>query len=115
MTLAALLDREGDAFAACRDTLLRGAAFRIHPGAVGRRRLFHIYRRRERIARKKGRFSIGFARAVDDLGACRFDRLSIGDVRSETPRCHFQLFLSPDRSQIVACFGIEPASPRQQG
>jgi hypothetical protein len=107
MTLVAMLDRESAVFTACRDAVLHGATFRIHPGAVDRLSLLHIYRRRERLTRRRGRCSLGFAEAVDDLSACELDQVLIGYVRCTAPLYHFQLFVSPDETRIVACLGVE--------
>lgn len=49
---------------------------------------------------------LGFDEALTQLKACALQHLILGIVRSAEPAYHFQLFLSPDASRVVACLGV---------
>ncbi|GAA2665021.1 hypothetical protein GCM10010412_041010 [Nonomuraea recticatena] len=105
MTLAGLLDCGGEAASACRSALLAGDEFHVWEERVSIRELLGIYRRRERYIRRKGIPSLGFAEAIEDLKACDFAQVLLGYVKSDQLPYHFQLFLAPDVSHVVACLG----------
>ncbi|SDI62839.1 hypothetical protein [Nonomuraea jiangxiensis] len=50
--------------------------------------------------------SLGFDEAVTQLDTCELQHLILGMVKSTEPAYHFQLFLSPDASRVVACLGV---------
>jgi hypothetical protein len=65
---------------------------------------FHLLRRRERRTRRRGTRTLGFAEALAALEGCTHDTVLLGRVRTET--MDFQLVLSPDGAEVVACFGV---------
>ncbi|WP_220499356.1 hypothetical protein [Microbispora sp. H10949] len=104
--LADLLSDAGEAGAACRRALVSGGDYEVWPTPVSTRDLVGIYRRRERLSRRRGVSSIGFADAVVRLDACGLEVVLVGYVKSVTPAYHFQIFLSADTLRVVACLGI---------
>lgn len=50
--------------------------------------------------------SLGLEEAVAQLSSCGLQHLILGIVKSTEPAYHFQLFLSPDASRVVACLGV---------
>ncbi|MEV0309329.1 hypothetical protein [Nonomuraea fuscirosea] len=111
-TLVQLLDNAGEAARACRQALMAGASFEIWPDPVEVLPLTMTDRRRARLTRRMDIPSVGFDEAVTQLGACGFQRLILGIVRSTESGYRFQLFLSPDASRVVACLGVSPQRQR---
>jgi hypothetical protein len=105
--LAGLLDRDGEAHAACLRAVLDGASFSIGERGVRTDELVSIYRVREEHTREIGLPTLGFAEALADLRACGYHQLALGGVDQVDPPFHFVLFLSLDCSQIVACVGVD--------
>ncbi|MFC6373992.1 hypothetical protein [Nonomuraea thailandensis] len=105
-TLAKLLERGGEAESACREAVLAGADFTISDGETPVGDLRSIYARREEHIRALGIPSVGFAEAVRNLEACELDRVLLGGVMCTRPPYWFAVFLSPDRSRVVACLGV---------
>ncbi|MFI6482555.1 hypothetical protein ACIBH1_31795 [Nonomuraea sp. NPDC050663] len=114
MALALLLQDGGDAASACRSVLLAGGTFQVYEGAVSVGSLFSTYRRRERLTRTKGVDSLGFASAVALLEACEFEQVLVGYVQGGEPPYHFQVFLAPDATRLVACLGVPLARRRTE-
>ncbi|WP_156926034.1 hypothetical protein [Glycomyces arizonensis] len=85
-----------------------GDDFEIWPRAVAKSEILTIYSRRLRLLSKNGQPSVGFAEAIESIRSFPEDRLRIGYV-DDRPRggYYFQLFLSPEDSVIVACFGVQ--------
>ncbi|MFC0040663.1 hypothetical protein [Actinomadura rayongensis] len=108
MPFAALPGGAGDAWAACRAALADGAPGTLDPAPVNRVATFHLLRRRERLTRRRGTRTLGFAAALAALEACAYDDVLLGRVRTAT--LEFQLVLSPDAAEIVACFGVARAA-----
>ncbi|WP_326569400.1 hypothetical protein VSH64_48015 [Amycolatopsis rhabdoformis] len=73
-----------------------------------------MFRRRQRNAPRAGQPSIGFAEGLRDLDAYEGTFLTLGHL-DDRPRggYYFQLFLTPDRSRLVACFGVGPVPRRK--
>ncbi|MEW9530067.1 hypothetical protein [Microbispora sp. NPDC049125] len=104
--LADLLSDAGEAGAACRRALVSGGDYEVWPAPVSTRSLVRVYRRRERLSRRRGISSVGFADAVVRLDTCDLEVVLIGYVESVSPAYHFQIFLSADASRVIACLGI---------
>ncbi|GAA3008505.1 hypothetical protein GCM10017559_33580 [Streptosporangium longisporum] len=85
---------------------MAGAHFTIWPGLVPTSELISIYRRRARHTRRKNIPTLGFDEAILNLEACGLEHLNLGIVPSTPSAYHFQLFLSPDSSRVVACLGV---------
>ncbi|TQS13332.1 hypothetical protein [Microbispora hainanensis] len=113
--LADLLSDAGEAGAACRRALVSGADYEVWPAPVSTRELVGIYRRRERLSRRRGVSSIGFADAVVRLDTCGREFVLVGYVKGVTPAYHFQVFLSADASRVIACLGISQEHPPLAG
>src|SRR5690606_6573469 len=67
-----------------------------------------IYSRRLAQATSRGAWTVGFAEAVAELRAAGVQPLRLGSVDTDDPRRHYQLFLSDDLTQVIACLGVEP-------
>ncbi|MEU8252127.1 hypothetical protein [Nonomuraea sp. NPDC048916] len=106
-TLVQLLNSAGrEAGHACRRALAAGAYFEIWPDPVEALPLTRTYQRRARLAHRLEIPSLGFEEAVAQLSSCGLEHLILGIVASTEPAYHFQLFLSPDASRVVACLGV---------
>ncbi|WP_344208124.1 hypothetical protein [Nonomuraea bangladeshensis] len=110
-TLVQLLATAGEAGHACRQALAADAYFEIWPELVETLPLIRTYQRRARLTRRKNVPPLGFDEAVTQLEACELQHLILGIVRSTEPAYHFQLFLSPDASRVVACLGCQLQPP----
>ena len=90
--------------------LVAGADFEVSDHPVGAARIRSLFGRRERTARRAGQPSVGFAESVHELGAYEGSHFVTGYI-DDRPRggYFFQLFLTPDQSSIVTCFGIRPS------
>jgi hypothetical protein len=95
------------------DALAAGADCEIE-GPVGMARMKSLFARRERNSRKAGQPSIGFADSVRALAAYDGPSCVIGYI-DDRPRggYFFQLFLTPDASGVITCFGVKPV-PRKK-
>ncbi|QRP44312.1 hypothetical protein [Amycolatopsis sp. FDAARGOS 1241] len=91
--------------------LLAGAKFELWLGASSAAAFRSVFRRRQRSALRAGQPSIGFDQGLRDLDAYEGAHLVLGHV-DDRPRggYYFQLFLTPDLSRLVACFGVKPSS-----
>ncbi|MFI7135683.1 hypothetical protein ACIBQ1_59255 [Nonomuraea sp. NPDC050153] len=69
--------------------------------------LTKTYQRRARHTRRMGIPSLGFDEAVAQLDTCGLQSLILGVVKSAESAHHFQLFLSPDASRVVACLCVD--------
>jgi hypothetical protein len=108
-----MLDRDGEAFAACRQAVLGGARFWVTEHTQTASPLVAIYARRDRQTRGRAIPTLGFARAVDDLRDRGDDLIRIGAVDTDDPPYHFQLFLNEDATLVVACLGVDQSwNPR---
>ncbi|MEU5566872.1 hypothetical protein [Micromonospora musae] len=105
--LTALLDRQDDAYQACRAALTGGSPFKIFDGSLPASHFADIYRVREIHTRKKGIPTVGFAQAVEALYALGEQPLQIGNVELAEPPYYFQLFFSAETSAVVACIGVD--------
>ncbi|WP_020521460.1 hypothetical protein [Catelliglobosispora koreensis] len=103
--LARLLSRDGEVFELCREALLAGARFEIWPGLVERKALARIYSLRAALARKRNVPAMGMDEAAEALGRFEGPEVALGYVDDGPAGYHFQLFLAPDLSGVVACLG----------
>ncbi|MGH3392075.1 MAG: hypothetical protein ACRDOO_24645 [Actinomadura sp.] len=106
-TLAALLDRDGEAFRACRHALLDGANFEVGDRAIPVHELIASYQVREAHTRATGLPTLGFAAAIEDLQTCALERVLLGSVSLRDPAYWFALFMAVDRRRVVACIGVD--------
>jgi hypothetical protein len=88
--------------------LAAGAGCEIE-GPVGMARMRSQFARRERNSRNAGQTSIGFAESVRALEAYDEPSCVIAYI-DDRPRggYFFQLFLTPDLSGVITCFGVKP-------
>ncbi|UOX85287.1 hypothetical protein MUY14_26220 [Amycolatopsis sp. FBCC-B4732] len=95
------------------DALAAGADCEIE-GPVGLARMKSLFARRERNSRNAGQPSIGFAEGVRALEAYDGPHCVIAYINDQ-PRggYFFQLFLTPDVSGVITCFGVKPV-PRKE-
>ena len=105
--LARLLERDGEAFAACRQAVSAGARFWVDERSQPASTLVPIYDRRDRLTRRQGISTVGFTSAVDQLRAWQDDLVRIGAVDQDEPPYHFQLFLNEAATVTVACIGVD--------
>ena len=104
--LTAALERAGDAYVAARAALLHGDTFEVYDSLVPVEELRDIYRRREQHTLAEGLPTLGFSDAVDDLNRTAQPALRLGQISGTTPPRHFQLFLTPDAAEVVACLAV---------
>ncbi|WP_103353686.1 hypothetical protein [Amycolatopsis sp. CA-128772] len=105
--LAELLAGRDGVFALARAALGSGAALigGDRPGSAESFR--RTFRRRERHTHRTGQASAGFADAVADLEACPERELCLVFVDDRPAGGYwFSVFLTPDLSRVVACFGV---------
>ena len=102
----AAFERPDEAHQRARESLLSGDDFKVWEDHVRVEDLRVIYRRRERHTRQKGLATVGFEVAVADLEATPFSVLRIGQVTGRAPSRHFQLFLAPNVTEVVACLAV---------
>ncbi|MEV4053797.1 hypothetical protein AB0J55_21610 [Amycolatopsis sp. NPDC049688] len=105
--LAALLTGREGVFALARSALDSGARLigTDRPGVA--ESYWRIFRRRERHTHRTGQASAGFADAVADLEACPERELYLVFVDDRPAGGYwFSVFVTPDRSRVVACFGV---------
>ena len=98
--------REDVASRACVAALEGGAGFDVYQGEVATADLMAIYRRRARHVVANGLEHGGFEEALDDLGRCGADVLRLGAVTDRLAQRHFQLFVSADSDDVVACLWV---------
>jgi hypothetical protein len=62
---------------------------------------------REETARENGIPTLGYAEALHSLRVSDLEEVLVWAVtRHRDPAYHFQLFMSPDKSRVVACIGV---------
>ncbi|QBR91550.1 hypothetical protein [Nocardioides euryhalodurans] len=98
--------REDVASRACAEALDGGADFEVYEGEVATADLMAIYRRRARHVAAIGLEHGGFEEALIDLGRCGAEVLRLGAVTDRRGRRHFQLFVSADADDVVACLWV---------
>ncbi|MGW5741484.1 hypothetical protein [Amycolatopsis sp. NPDC003861] len=93
------------------DALAAGANCEIE-GPVGVLRMKSLFARRERNSRNAGQHSVGFVDGVRALKAYSGTHCVIAHI-DDRPRggYFFQLFLTPDVSGVITCFGVKPVLP----
>ncbi|MGW0809244.1 hypothetical protein [Nonomuraea sp. NPDC002799] len=80
--------------------------FEIWPDPIEALYLTRAYQRRARLTHRLEIPSLGFDEAVTLLSGCGLQHLILGVVKGTDPAYHFQLFLAPDASRVVACLGV---------
>jgi hypothetical protein len=105
-----MLEREGEAFVACRQAVLTGARFWIDEEALPASILVPTYTRRYRRSQDREMATLGFADAVEALRSRGGEPVRIGAVDTDDPPYHFQLFMNGDATTVIACLGLEPGS-----
>lgn len=93
---------------ACLKALEDGARFEIWENDVLTAALANIYSQRARRMREKSQPTLGISEALEALESCDLAAVNIGFV-DDRPRggYYFQLFLTTDLSDVVACFGVK--------
>ncbi|WP_086843923.1 hypothetical protein [Amycolatopsis kentuckyensis] len=94
-----------------REALQAGADYEVAAAPSRADVLTSIFARRARTTRRAGQGSIGFDEGVRELREYQGERLVLAHI-DDRPRggYYLQVFLTPDLSQIVTCFGVEPTS-----
>ncbi|GAA3954282.1 hypothetical protein GCM10023085_40970 [Actinomadura viridis] len=112
--LVALLDRDEDAYIACRAALVNGAALETSARPVPVPDLIPTYTVREANTRENGIPTLGFADALHDLQACELGEVLLWSVEQRDPAYYFLLFVSPNEQAVIACIGVsqDPATGR---
>ncbi|WP_444951014.1 hypothetical protein [Micromonospora ureilytica] len=105
--LARLLERNSEAYAACRRAVLDGATIWISETGQPASTFARIYARRQRTTRQSGIPTLGFPAAVQELHDRREQLVRLAAVDVEDPPYHFQLFLNDDVSAVLACIGVD--------
>lgn len=106
--LAQLLSEGDEAWTFSREALLAGAHYEVWPGNTPTQRLISIYQRRERRNRISSQPSIRFHGAVDALRQYEYSELALGFIDDRgRGGSYFQLFMSPERTSIIAVLGIK--------
>ena len=113
-SLADLLSEQENVCRLARSAVLAGAKYEIWKGVAGIDQLRTVFGRRYRTVRRVGQPSVGFAEAVEALDDYEGTELAMGYV-DDRPQggYYYQLFLTPDLAQVVACLGVEKFSRRQ--
>lgn len=105
--LAGLLERDSEAYTACRRAVLDGATIWISETGQPASTFARIYARRQRTTRQSGIPTLGFPAAVQELHDRREQLVRLAAVDVEDPPYHFQLFLNDDGSAVLACIGVD--------
>jgi hypothetical protein len=104
------------AYEACRSALLADAEFVVWDEAIPANELAASYRRRERFMAHSGTPTLGFAEAVEQLGAAGSAGLRLGQVEGVDPAYLFMLFVDGTEDRVVACLGVaELGGVRRRG
>ena len=106
--LVRLLSDDGEASAAALAALHSGATDVVWDGAAPAERLALVYARRLRHTRRKGIETLGLERAVQLL-AQHDQPVRLGQITAADRTWAFMLFLSEDRSALVAVTGVRRA------
>ncbi len=106
--LVRLLSDGGEASAAALAALHSGATHVVWDGAAPAERLALVYARRLRHTRRKGIETLGLERAVQLL-AQHDQPVCLGQITAADQTWAFTLFLSEDRSALVAVTGVRRA------
>lgn len=102
---------EGGVPALARGALRAGADYEVADVPSRADVLTSIFARRERTTRRVGQGSIGFEEGVRELREYQDEQLVLAHI-DDRPRggYYIQVFLTPDLSRIVTCFGVERTS-----
>jgi len=106
--LISLLAGDTQAQQACRAALEQGATFHVYADHEGvpASNLAATYRRREAHTRKLDIPTLGFAEAVETLGALGEQPIVLGSVAQEGSPRSFVIFLAPDATSVISCIGV---------
>ena len=91
---------------ACAAALVEGADFEVFDGTPAVADLVTIYTRRAKQVAAIGLEHSGFDRALSDLNVCPTESVRLGHVTDRAGQRHYQLFLSPDTDEVVACLWL---------
>lgn len=108
-SLAGMLGGHGETAQLARDALLAGADYKVWTeGTAQVGSLRTIYGRRLRLVQRKGRTSTGFAEAVEALRDYDASPEAVIGYIDDRPKSgyYFQLFLTADLSEMIACLGV---------
>ena len=103
-----------EASALAREALATGTPAEFQNGTQPVRWMRSLFGRREHLSRRGGQGSVGFETALRALGAysgASLARATIDDRPRD--RYFFELFLTPDFTSVIACFGV--ARPSRDG
>ncbi|MFI5592978.1 hypothetical protein ACIA5G_48560 [Amycolatopsis sp. NPDC051758] len=106
--LGELLAEAGtEAAALAREALLAGTTADLPDRAGAAWAARSRYGRRERTSRRAGQGSVGFETALRALGAYPGVALTHAQIDDRSrERYFFEVFLTPDFSRVIACFGV---------
>jgi hypothetical protein len=108
--LVAALDPLQPAHLACASALRQGAEFTLwHDGTATPAELLDICRRRHGKLLEQGVETVGFEQALRDLESTARPLLRLGSVDVGDPPYHFAVFLAAQRTEVVACLGVDQA------
>jgi hypothetical protein len=105
--LAELLDKDGAAFARCREAVLSGAPFSVSESSQPAAQFEEIYAGREAHTRSIGLPTVGFADALRGLRAHGDRPVHVGGVDVADPPYHFVFFLDEELTTAVGCIGVD--------
>lgn len=100
------LQRSDSASRACSAALTRGADFEIFEELTATAELRVIYRRRAAHVEAVDLEQSGFEEALADLEACGAAEVRLGYVTDDAAQHHYQLFISADTDEVVACLWV---------
>ncbi|MEV5761678.1 hypothetical protein ACIQHU_36055 [Streptomyces tendae] len=98
-----MLAEQTPACGPAREALLSGGAFEVWDGLVPADRLFHTYRTRLRLTRKRGVATLGLTETVEILEQAGDQALRIGMVKTADRAWTFMLFLDAAATTVLAC------------
>jgi hypothetical protein len=104
--LISALVRTDAASRACSAAVTGGADFEVFKGTTATADLITIYSRRAKHLEAIGLEHGGFGEALADLEACRAGAVRLGLVTDRSEQRHYQLFLSADAEEVVACLWV---------
>jgi hypothetical protein len=105
--LIAALRRTDPASRACSAAVTGGADFLVWENPTAVADLVAIYSRRARHVATMGLEHDGFDHALSELDACRTEAVRLGQVTDRIAKRHYQLFLSPDSDDVIACLWVQ--------
>ncbi len=101
-----MLAPSGEAGQACREALSQGAGFVIDADSLPASHYGTIYRRRAEHCARRDIRTVGFPEGLRRLADAGEQPVRLALVDSTQPPYHFQVFMAPDLSTVVACVGV---------